>query len=106
MPELRRDLATGGMHGVDHLLPAGQGVFAVKARYGFVAVGSRVADGGALGDDQADAGSGAATVVFRDLGSGDATGREGAGHRCHDQAGRQLELTELERVEEGLYCAH
>ncbi len=107
VPELRDDLAAFGMHRVDHLLPAGQGVFAVETRHVRVAVGGLVADGGAFGDDQANARSRAATVILDDLGVGHATGREGAGHRRHDHTGRQLQVTEAERGEQGLNgCAH
>src|SRR5690606_34731259 len=58
VPQLRDYPAAFGVHGIDHLLPAGQGVFPVEARHIRVTVGSLVADGGALGDDQADAGRG------------------------------------------------
>ena len=88
VPELRDDLAALGMHRVDDLFPAGQGIFTVETRHVRVAIGGLVADGGAFGDDQAHARRRAATVVLDDLGVGHAARREGAGHRRHDHTGR------------------
>ncbi|MNN25783.1 hypothetical protein D3C81_1392710 [compost metagenome] len=90
MPELRNDATAFGMHGINDLFPAGQGVFAMEARYVRIAVGGLVIDCGAFGDDQADTCGGTATVVLDDLGMRYTAGAEGPGHRCHDHTAWQL----------------
>ncbi len=107
MPQLRDDLAAFGVHGIDHLLPAGQGVLAVEARDVGVTVGGLVADGGAFGDDQADTGRSTAAVVLDHLLGGHAARGEGAGHGRHHHAGRQLQGAEAKGGEQGVYgCGH
>ncbi|MNZ81107.1 hypothetical protein D3C78_997640 [compost metagenome] len=101
MPQLRNDLAAFGVNGVDDFLPAGQRRFTIEMRNVRVAVGSLVTDGGAFGDDQADARSGATTVVLDHFGVRHAAWGKGAGHRRHDDAGRQFEGAEVERFEQG-----
>ncbi|MNG01336.1 hypothetical protein D3C84_843100 [compost metagenome] len=101
MPQLRNDLAAFGVNGVDDFLPAGQGRFTVEMRNVRITVGRLVTDGGAFGDDQADARRGAATVVFDHFGIRHAARGKGAGHRRHDDAGRQFEGAEVERFEQG-----
>lgn len=76
VPELRNDAPALGMHRLDHLLPAGQGVLAIEARHVRIAVGGLVADRCAFADDQADAGGGAPAVVLDDLGVGYAAGEK------------------------------
>ncbi|MNO97408.1 hypothetical protein D3C76_891140 [compost metagenome] len=107
MPELRDDLAAFGMYRIDHLLPAGQGVLVVEARYVRVAIRGLVPDQRAFGDDQADTGGGAAAVVLDHLRVRHAARAEVAGHRCHHHAGRQFQGSETERLEQGLNgCTH
>ncbi|MNF47011.1 hypothetical protein D3C76_487090 [compost metagenome] len=100
MPQLWHDLAPFGMHGIDHFFPAGQRIFTVEARHIGVAIGSLVADGGALGDDQADTGRSTAAIVFDDLGVRHATRGKRTGHRGHHHAGRQFQGTQLEGLEQ------
>ena len=101
VPELRNDAPALGMHRVDHLLPAGQGVLAIEARHVRIAVGGLVADRCAFADDQA--GRGALGVVLDDLGVGYAAGGKVAGHRCHHHTGGQFQGAEAERLEQGFY---
>jgi hypothetical protein len=60
-----------------------------------------VTDRGAFGDDQANA-SGSTTVVLDHFGIGYAARGKRTGHRRHDHAGRQFEVAEVERFEQGL----
>ncbi|MCY1419325.1 hypothetical protein D9M71_349110 [compost metagenome] len=100
MPQLRHDLATFGMHCIDHFLPPGQGVFTVEARHIGVAIGSLVANGGALGNDQANPGRCTAAVVLDDLGVWDTARGKRTGHRRHHHACRQFQGTQLKGFEQ------
>ncbi|MNQ82230.1 hypothetical protein D3C85_972770 [compost metagenome] len=102
VPQLRNNLAAFGVNRVDDFLPAGQWRVAKELRYVRITVGGNVADGGAFGDDQANARGGATTVVLDDFRIRHAARGKGASHRRHDHAGRQFEGTELERFEQGL----
>ncbi len=105
MPELRDDLAASAMHRLDDSLPAGQRILAIEARNMRVAVGCRVIDRGALGDDQPDPGSSTPTVVLHHIGGGYAVGRERPGHRRHDHTGRQTKGAQFEGLKQGLYAS-
>ena len=100
MPQLRHDAPAFGVHRVDHPLPASQGVLTVKTRHVGVAIGGQVADRGAFGDDQPNAGGGAAAVVLDHPVMGHAARREGTGHWRHDHAGRQVEGAKGEGLEQ------
>ena len=102
VPQLRNDLAAFGVDGVDDFLPACQGGFAVEVRDVRVAIGCLVTDGGAFSDDQANASGSTTTVVLDHFGIGYTARGKRAGHRRHDDAGRQFEVAKVERFEQGL----
>ena len=102
VPQLRNDLAALGMYRVDDFFPTGQGCFTKELRHIRVTIGRNMADGRAFGDDQANAGSSATTVVLDDFGVRYAARRKRTGHRRHDHTGRQFESAEVERFEQGL----
>ncbi len=107
VPQLRRNLAAGGVHGINNLLPAGQRLVTIEVGHIRVAVGRDVIHHGAFGDDQTDTGFGAATVVVDHRLIRHALGREVTGHRRHHDAVGQLQIAQSEGLEQrGYGCGH
>src|SRR5690606_7279161 len=100
MPDLRNDTTTGLMHRIDHLLPAIQRR-AMKRRHLLVAIGRLVVDGGAFGNQQADAGLGAATVIANHFVVRDVVRRAHARHRRHGNTVGELQRLAGERAKQG-----
>ena len=107
VPQLRCNLATGGVHRINNLLPAGQRVFTVEVGHVRVAVGRRVINHGAFGNDQAHTGFGTATVVIDHGLIRHALGREVTSHRRHHDAIGQRQIAQGEGLEQrGYGCGH
>ncbi len=88
VPQLRHDGAARRVHVGGDLRPARELLLAVEARDGVALPGRVVADVGALGDDQADAGGRAAGVVRGHVRAGDPVRGERARHGRHRDAVR------------------
>ncbi len=98
MPELGKNAPARFVHGVGDELPAFH--LLVRPQAGRVRItDAHRRDGGRLGDDQP--GGGALHVIFRHQLVGHAHGAgAGAGERGHDDAVRQRQVTEFQRVKQ------
>ena len=102
MPDLRPHPAAGGMHRVDHPLPAGERGSAVEERDARVIAGRRAVDHRALRQDQTHLALGATPVVGGDVLARHALRRERTRHRRHDDAVLQLERLQPKGLEQGI----
>ncbi len=105
MPELRGDFAALGVHCIHYFLPAGQRRIAKKLRNIGIAVGRRVIDRRAFGNDQPYTGGRPAAVILDDFRIGHMPRRERTGHGRHDYARRQFQTAQTKRCEQGC-CRH
>lgn len=99
VPQLRCDLASRGMDGVDHARPSRQRRAAVERR---MRTGLRcrvVIDGRPLRNDQSHASFSATTVVRNNVVTGHATGRKPPRHWGHDDPVRQAKVVRFEGTE-------
>ena len=87
------------MHRRRHPAPAGKGRLAIEVGNGGAIHGQRMVDGGALGDDEADAARSALAVIFGDIGTGHAAGRKLARHWRHGDAVGDGEPPHLQGLE-------
>ena len=99
VPELRRYLATFGVHRLGDFLPGREAFFTPEIGHIGVTVGSDVIHAGAFGDNQAAAASRAAPVILQGFLAGDVFRRLIAGHGRHHDAVGQFKLAQGERAE-------
>ena len=102
MPQLRNNLAAGGMHRVHHLLPARHGLVTINGRHPLVTVGGLVAHKGTFGDDQAHLTLGTALVIPHHLIVGHIPRRKRTGHGRHGHPVTQLQGFVFKRTQQAI----
>jgi hypothetical protein len=105
VPQLRHDRAACRVYVLGDLRPPRQRLFAVEPWHPITLPGGLVADVGALGDDQANAGGGAAAVVRPHVVTGNAVGGEHARHRRHHDAVGDGQAVQRDGSGKDLGCA-
>ena len=99
VPELRENGSTGFVHGINNVFPALKGVGTMKCRHIGITTGGGVIYCSAFGNDQTNAGFGAALIIGHNILTRHTIRREVAGHRCHRHPVTQLEVVKFKRFE-------